>query len=193
MVEHDNGGGGREVVDRPEDAEGPMEVEIEDQTVATVAMGQGVMIEGSGDGRGDREQEVGGEVVQRTPESEPRVSKEVRAVGPSAEPMASGTMARASIVVDGSSGSAEGNGASGGDIRPTASPPKDSARGKGVVTGEEETTEVPVEHRKEDVLFWPAEGSSSHRPVTKHYIAEFLSDEALVRLLEENPALGSQS
>lgn len=34
MAEHDNGGGGGEVVDLPEDEGGPMEREIEDQAAA---------------------------------------------------------------------------------------------------------------------------------------------------------------
>ncbi|KAI8538494.1 hypothetical protein RHMOL_Rhmol09G0108200 [Rhododendron molle] len=70
------------------------------------------------------------------------------------------------------------------------SPQRDSTRGKSIVVEGEETTEVLVEIRVEDVMFRPVEGSSSHRPVTKQDLAQFLSDEGQAKLLEENPAVG---
>ncbi|KAI8563810.1 hypothetical protein RHMOL_Rhmol03G0137900 [Rhododendron molle] len=71
--------------------------------------------------------------------------------------------------------------------------PRDSARGKGVVTEEEEATEVPVEYREQDVAFRPvktAATSSSHVPITKYDIAEHLPNALLAKLLEENPQIG---
>lgn len=41
------------------------------------------MVGGYGDGGGDREQEVGGEVVRRTPEEDRRATEEAGAMGPS--------------------------------------------------------------------------------------------------------------
>ncbi|KAI8559985.1 hypothetical protein RHMOL_Rhmol04G0219600 [Rhododendron molle] len=71
--------------------------------------------------------------------------------------------------------------------------PRDSARGKGVVAEEEETTEIHVEYKEDDVVFRPAATaatSSSHVPITKYDIAEHLPDAMLAKLLEENPLIG---
>lgn len=94
------------------------------------------------------------------------------------------------MTVGGSSGEASGSGARGDSVEPSGSPPRDSAKGKGVVDTREETTEVPHEFREADVLFRPAVTSSSHRPISKHDVAEHLSDEMLAKLLEDNPAIG---
>ncbi|KAI8538536.1 hypothetical protein RHMOL_Rhmol09G0111200 [Rhododendron molle] len=87
-----------------------------------------------------------------------------------------------------------GNSGAAGEVPgPNGSPPRDPARGKGVVAEEEEATEVPVEYREEDIAFRPAASavtSSSHVPVTKYDIDEHLPDDLLARLLEENPEIG---
>ncbi|KAI8555255.1 hypothetical protein RHMOL_Rhmol05G0160500 [Rhododendron molle] len=73
-------------------------------------------------------------------------------------------------MVGGSSGSGGSSVTASNDPAPNVSPPRDSARGNGVVAEEEETTEVPVEYREEDVAFRPAATvatSSSHVPITK--------------------------
>ncbi|KAI8542662.1 hypothetical protein RHMOL_Rhmol08G0155600 [Rhododendron molle] len=67
---------------------------------------------------------------------------------------------------------------------------RDSARVKGAVVDKEETTEVPIEYRQDDVLFLPAATFSCHRLITKDDITEYLSDKALAKLLEENFAIG---
>ncbi|KAI8555016.1 hypothetical protein RHMOL_Rhmol05G0141300 [Rhododendron molle] len=95
-----------------------------------------------------------------------------------------------SVLTGGGYGGAGGSGASSGDVRPNGSLLRDSARGKGTMAEEEETTEVPVDIRPEDVMFRPVEGSSGHRPITKEDVAEFLSDMGLTRLLEEYPEVG---
>lgn len=51
-----------------------------------------------------------------------------------------------SVVTGGNLGGARGSGTSGGGVGPSGSPPRDSARGKGVAAAEEETTKVPVEY-----------------------------------------------
>ncbi|KAI8535815.1 hypothetical protein RHMOL_Rhmol10G0203600 [Rhododendron molle] len=127
----------------------------------------------------------GGEVIDR-PEGrgEPMVAKtedqtQDRAVAGSGAAIASG-----------------GNGGEGQQhegIMAEGTPPRDSARGKGIVAEEEETTDVPVEYREEDVAFQPAvtaATSSSHVPITKYDIAEHLRDEMLAKLLEDNPMIG---
>ncbi|KAI8555057.1 hypothetical protein RHMOL_Rhmol05G0144900 [Rhododendron molle] len=102
-------------------------------------------------------------------------------------------------MVGGSSGGVGGNGAAGDDPGPNGSPPRDSARGKGIVVSEEpveeeQTTEAaPVEIREEDIPFRPpvtAATSSRHVPITKDDIAEHLPDDMLARLLEERPDIG---
>ncbi|KAI8571872.1 hypothetical protein RHMOL_Rhmol01G0153500 [Rhododendron molle] len=57
------------------------------------------------------------------------------------------------------------------------------------MTEGKETTGVPVTYREEDVLYRPAATSSSHWPISKHYVAEHLSNEVLARLLADNPAI----
>ncbi|KAI8549191.1 hypothetical protein RHMOL_Rhmol06G0007200 [Rhododendron molle] len=90
----------------------------------------------------------------------------------------------------GNSGARGSDGTDGDDTRPSGSPPRDTARGKGTVMEEMETIEVSFTYREEDVLFQPAATSSSQRPITKHDVAEYLSDEGLAKLLEDNPAIG---
>ncbi|KAI8542782.1 hypothetical protein RHMOL_Rhmol08G0166700 [Rhododendron molle] len=190
MADHGGNGGGGDVIDCPEDAGGPMEIETETQQPAGAVVGTGGLFASSGDGDGDHQQEVGGGMVQRTPEGVPRVTEEPRALGPSVEPVGSSTVVGGSPMVGGSSGGASGSGAEDGDIGLNGSPSRDSARGKGAVVEEEETTEAPFVYREEDVLFRPAATSSSHRPITKDDVAEYLSNEALAKLLKESPAIG---
>ncbi|KAI8572564.1 hypothetical protein RHMOL_Rhmol01G0209500 [Rhododendron molle] len=90
-----------------------------------------------------------------------------------------------------------------GDVPgPNGSPPRDSARGKGVViaeaekpTEEEQITEAssPVKIRERDIAFRPpvtAATSSRHIPITFDDIAEHTPDEVLARLLEERLDIG---
>ncbi|KAI8559935.1 hypothetical protein RHMOL_Rhmol04G0215200 [Rhododendron molle] len=104
-----------------------------------------------------------------------------------------GTVAEGPPIVGGSSGDGGSSGAVGDVPGSNGSPPRDPARGKGVVAEEEETTEILVEYREQDVAFRPAETSatsSRHVPVTKQDIAEHLPDDRLARLLEANPEIG---
>ncbi|KAI8538176.1 hypothetical protein RHMOL_Rhmol09G0081700 [Rhododendron molle] len=116
------------------------------------------------------------------------------AVGSIVESGGSGTVAEGSPIVGGGSLGDGGSSSAVDDILgPNASPPRDLARGKGVATEEEETTEIPVEYREQDIAFRPAETaatSSRHVPVTKQDIAEHLPDDRLAKLLEENPEIG---
>lgn len=116
--------------------------------------------------------------------------EEIGAVEPVVEPMGLSLVVGGSTAVGGSSGGAVGSCASGGDVGSNGSPPRDSTTGKGAVVEEVETTEASVEIWTEDVMFRPAVASSSHRPVTKQDLAEFLSDQGLARLLEYNPTVG---
>ncbi|KAI8530066.1 hypothetical protein RHMOL_Rhmol11G0026100 [Rhododendron molle] len=149
-------------------------------------------VEGGG-GNGDlgREQEVGDELVRHKLEGEERMTEEAGTVGPSVEPVGSSTVAGDSPIIGGSSGSAGGSGAEGDDIGPNGSPPRDPMRGKGAVTEEEGIVEACFfVYRKEDVLFRPGATSLGHGPITKHDVTEYLSDEPLAKLLEENPTIG---
>ncbi|KAI8572063.1 hypothetical protein RHMOL_Rhmol01G0169400 [Rhododendron molle] len=193
MADHGNGGHEGEVVDRPEDRGGPMGTETEDQTAAMMTEDQGAVVGGNGDDCGDREQEAGNDEEHRATEVDPCATDLARAVGPRVELVGSGTVAEDSSIVGRSSGGGDSSGAVGDDPGPNVSPPRDSARGKGIVAEEEETTDVPVEYREEDVAFQPAvtaATSSSHVPITKYDIAEHLRDEMLAKLLEDNPTIG---
>jgi hypothetical protein len=102
------------------------------------------------------------------------------------QPGAEGAVPSGSDVAGG-----EANGSDGLAERegPSVSPPRDPARGKGIARAEE-TPEVPVIIREEDILFRPAATSSSHIPITTHDVAEHLPDEMLAKLLEDNPLIG---
>ncbi|KAI8559526.1 hypothetical protein RHMOL_Rhmol04G0180300 [Rhododendron molle] len=170
-----------------------MEIRGGDQQPMEATTSSGAMTIVGGDGEQGRDQEVGGEPVRRTPEPKDRATESVGAVKIVVEPMGSNTMARDSLIVEGNSGEAGGSGAEGGDAERIGSPSRDSTRGKGIVTGNEETTEALIPYREEDVLFRAvatAATSSSHRPITKYDIAEHLPNEALAKLLEDNPAIG---
>ncbi|KAI8572227.1 hypothetical protein RHMOL_Rhmol01G0181800 [Rhododendron molle] len=96
-------------------------------------------------------------------------------------------------VVDRSSGGAEGSGAVGENPESNESPPRDSAKGKGVIIEEEQVEADPVEIREEDIAFRPPAGaatSSRHVPVTYDDIAEHTPDEILARVLEQHPEIG---
>ncbi|KAI8559670.1 hypothetical protein RHMOL_Rhmol04G0191600 [Rhododendron molle] len=126
------------------------------------------------------------------------------AAGSISEPVGTNTEARASPVVGGSSGDAENSGTIGDETGPNGSPPRDSAKGKGVVIEEEHVEEVqieieqtteaaPFEIREEDIAFRPPAGaatSSRHVPITYDDIAEHAPDEILARVLEQHPEIG---
>ncbi|KAI8559787.1 hypothetical protein RHMOL_Rhmol04G0201600 [Rhododendron molle] len=137
------------------------------------------MAENSGNGGNgdviDRSEDRGGPMVAETEDQ----TREGAVAG-------SGAVAATAVEISNKSN----NGAGSGDVEPTGSPPRDPTKGKGAVVAEEETTENPVTYREEDVLFRPAATSSSHRPITKHDVAEHLPDEALAKLLEDNPMIG---
>ncbi|KAI8542630.1 hypothetical protein RHMOL_Rhmol08G0152500 [Rhododendron molle] len=238
MVDHDDNGGGGEVVEQSRDEGGSMEPIIEDQSTVVEAVGASAAATCGGDRDQNREQEVSGEPVQctsepeertteearamepivrpldpnmtvagsvaarvgkdwaastqsgRASEAEPRATEEVGATGPNVEPVDSSTGARGSSIVGGSSGDARGSGAEGGDVEAIGPPLRDPAKGKGAVVKGEETTEAPF--HEEDVLFRPTATtaiSSSHRPITKYDVVEQLPDEALAKLLEDNPIM----
>ncbi|KAI8551447.1 hypothetical protein RHMOL_Rhmol06G0186500 [Rhododendron molle] len=123
-------------------------------------------------------------------EEEPRATEEIGAVGHSVEPLDPSTAVGGSVVTGKSSGDGGSSGAGSGDIDPNRSPPRNPERGKGAIVEGEQTTEIP--YREEDVLLRPATTaaiSSSHRQITKYDVTEHLTDEALAKLLEDNPAI----
>ncbi|KAI8535753.1 hypothetical protein RHMOL_Rhmol10G0198300 [Rhododendron molle] len=185
MAEHGGNGSGGEVINRPEDAGGPMETETEDQQPAGAVESTSAVVAEGGDGSGDQQQEVGGGDEHRATEAEPRATEEIGVVGYTVEPLDPSTDVGVSVVTGRSSSDAEGSGAGGDETGPSKS------KGKGVVTREEETTETSVEYREEDVLFRPTVISSSYWPIKKHNVAEHLPDEALAKLLEDNPMIAS--
>ncbi|KAI8542706.1 hypothetical protein RHMOL_Rhmol08G0159800 [Rhododendron molle] len=192
MADNSGNGGSGDVIDHPEDRGGPMEIEINDQLLGgTVASSGAVVTSGSDNDIGrDQQQDVGHGSDQRAVEAEPRATEETGAAGHSVEPLDPSTTVEGSVMTSSGPRDAGGSGTGGDEAGPIKSPPRDPAKGKGVVVEEGETTEVPVTYREEDVLFRPAVTSSSHGRITKHDIAEHLSDEALVKLLDDNPIIG---
>ncbi|KAI8530044.1 hypothetical protein RHMOL_Rhmol11G0023900 [Rhododendron molle] len=140
----------------------------------------------------------------RAIEGVPRATDQAGAVGSSSEPGNAGMVVEGPPMVERGSGGVEGSGAVGDDTELSQTPPRDSAKGKGVVTEEEhaeevrieevQTTEVaPVEIRVEDIAFRPPAGaatSSRHVPITYADIAEHAPDELLAKLLEDHPVIG---
>ncbi|XP_058214656.1 uncharacterized protein LOC131326078 [Rhododendron vialii] len=184
MADHGSGGNEGEVVDRPEDQGGPMEVEIGDQQPVETVLGIGAVVAGSDDGDQSHVQEVGGD-------DEHRATEEAGATGSVVRPLDPSVTVEGSVVIGGDSGVAGGSGADGDDMGPSGFTPRDLVRGKGVTAEEEEAPGVPFMYREKDVLFRPAATSSSHRPIMKQDVTELLSDEQLAQLLEDNPAIGA--
>ncbi|KAI8571327.1 hypothetical protein RHMOL_Rhmol01G0111200 [Rhododendron molle] len=75
MADHGDLGGRGEVIDRPEDRDGPMKTETGEQTPAEAIAGQGAAVAGGGDVGQGREQEVAGEDDRRATDEEPRATE----------------------------------------------------------------------------------------------------------------------
>ncbi|KAI8530163.1 hypothetical protein RHMOL_Rhmol11G0034100 [Rhododendron molle] len=203
MVDHGDGSGGGEVVDRPEDRGGPMASETVEERLEEAVASTGAAATNGGDGVQEQQQETASDEVPRAVEEEPRARDQAGAVGSNSEPENSGMVAEGPPMVERGSGDAEGSGAIGDETGLSGSPPRDSTKGKGVVIEEEHVEEVhieevqtteadPVEVRAEDVAFRPPAGaatSSRHVPVTYADIAEHALDELLAKLLEDHPVI----
>ncbi|KAI8534856.1 hypothetical protein RHMOL_Rhmol10G0129100 [Rhododendron molle] len=200
MADHSDGGGGGEVVDRPEDRGGPMGVEIVDQGPAEAVGDIGAEVGEGGDGIQGCEEEAAGGEVSRAVEAEPRAMDQAVVVEPSSEPVDSGMVAEGPPVVEGSSGGISGSTGTRGDNSGSfESPPRDPAKGKGVITEEEQaekeqaTEAATVEIREVNIAFRPpvtAATSSRHVPITLDDVAEHTPNEILAKLLEDNPIIG---
>ncbi|KAI8562215.1 hypothetical protein RHMOL_Rhmol03G0017400 [Rhododendron molle] len=204
MAEHGGNEGGGEVVDQTEDRGGMMEHETGDQAVVEAVEITDAAAMSGGDGEQEQQQKVGDDENRRASEVGPRAIEHATAVGSISEPVGTHTEARASPAVGGSSGVVENSGTNGDETEPNGSPPRDSAKGKGVVIEEEhveeaqiereQTTETaPIEIREEDIAFRPPAGaatSSRHMPITYNDIAEHTPDEILARVLESHPEIG---
>ncbi|KAI8574623.1 hypothetical protein RHMOL_Rhmol01G0368500 [Rhododendron molle] len=129
----------------------------------------------------------------RATEPEACATVPVGAVGSSSEPLDPSMAVGGFVVTGGNSGDASSGGAGGGGTEPSQTPPRDSAKGKGAVTAEEETPESPMTYREADVVFRPtatAATSSRHVPVTLADVAENTPDEVVAKLLEDYPVIG---
>lgn len=143
---------------------------------------------GSGDQSLEPEASQGGD--ERVLEGVPRATEEAETVGVAVQILDPHTAVGGSKVIGSGSGGAGASGVGEDYTGLSRSPPRDSAKGKGVVTEEEQALEAPFEYREEDVLFRPTATSSGHRPITKHDIAKYLSDEALASFLRTTPPSG---
>lgn len=86
MADEGNGNGGGDVVDRPKDEGGPMEVEAEEQQPVGAAEGFSAEVRGGEDDGGEQTPEVEDKPGRRTPMDEPRASVTSGAVGAVVEP-----------------------------------------------------------------------------------------------------------
>ncbi|KAI8551221.1 hypothetical protein RHMOL_Rhmol06G0168000 [Rhododendron molle] len=129
------------------------------------------------------------EPVRRTPKEVLHALEDTGAMGPVVEPLGSSTVVEGLVIADGGSDGADSSGAEGGDVGLDESLSRDSAKGKSVAVEEEVPVEVPCQDSGEDEMFRPVEGSSSHKPVTKQDLAEFLIGKGLTKLFKENPAV----
>lgn len=180
MADYGGNGGSGDVVDRLMDEGATMEPEEEDQTAAEMTAGKGAAVGGGGGDRSDQQPVVEDEAGRRALEGDSHAPKTSKAVGPGADAIDTSMNVEGSETVDGSSG-----GARGGDVELSESPPRDSARGKGVLVEEE----VPMEVQTGPVEFQPAVRSSSHKPVSKGDFVEFVDDATLAQLLRDNTAV----
>lgn len=86
MADEGNGNGGGDVVDRPKDEGGPMEVEAEEQQPVGAAEGFSAEVGGGEDDGGEQTPEVEDEPGRRAPMDELRASVTSGAVGAVVEP-----------------------------------------------------------------------------------------------------------
>ncbi|KAI8542652.1 hypothetical protein RHMOL_Rhmol08G0154700 [Rhododendron molle] len=82
MADQSGNGDGGEVVDRPGDTGGPMEIKIRDEQPIGVAADQGAVGVGGGDGDQKQQQVAGGEKKYRVRERDSRATVLTEAVGP---------------------------------------------------------------------------------------------------------------
>ncbi|KAI8524671.1 hypothetical protein RHMOL_Rhmol13G0166100 [Rhododendron molle] len=198
MADHGGNGGTGEVLNRPKgqtkDRGEPMAVEPEDQTAAEPVGVDGAVVQGGGDGEQSGEQEGAGGEETRSVEAEPCAMDRTGAVGPRIDPTGPLSMVEGLPEIGGSGDVDGSSSASGGDTGPSGSPPRDSAKGKGIVVEEEQTAkDATVEIREENIAFRPpvtAATSSRHVAITLDDVAEHTPDEILAKLLEDNPIIG---
>lgn len=155
--------------------------QIDDRTLGktTVSIGvEGLSIDGGGEGRSV---EVGADGDRRTPVEEGHTPMGSKVRGSRLRHLDS----RSAVVIIGrglSGVGGSGSSSGGGDIR-AESPPRDPAKGKGAVVAKEASRATSVEL----VEFRPAARSSGHGPITRGDFAEYVGEEVLARLLQENP------
>ncbi|XP_058200612.1 uncharacterized protein LOC131315520 [Rhododendron vialii] len=181
-----NGGGsvGGDEVRLSGETEGPR---IDDQSVgdAPVVIGAGISVSDRG-GDGHAAGVTGGEEGRRTPGGMRCTPGSVVIVGPQVRRLDPSSGLEGVVITGLGSAEAGGSGRGSGDDgdRPET-PVRDPARGKGPVVKEGASGAVPME----EVEFRPAVGSSVHVPITRGDFAEFVSEEELGRLLQENPGV----
>lgn len=144
---------------------------IDDQTTEGTSASIGAGVPSGDGGTGGHAQEVGDGGNRRMPVEEGCTLSEaghmpihLGAVGPRIQCLDSRSAMECIMITDGGLGGASGrsSGSSGGDVLPD-SPPRDPMRGKGVVTAQEPSGEVPMGPME----FRPATESSGHRPLQR--------------------------
>lgn len=154
MAKNGNGGSG-DVVDRPGDEGATMEPEAEDRTTVEVTVGESAAIVGDGNGSGGRKHQVEGDGDGHAPEGEPYMPEQQRPAGFTVQSLDPSTEHGRGRLGDDwwQFEDAGGSGASGGDIRPSRSLPRDSVRGKGIVTEGKRPQRSPLSIRRTKQCF----------------------------------------
>ncbi|KAI8572756.1 hypothetical protein RHMOL_Rhmol01G0224900 [Rhododendron molle] len=198
VVAMSGGDGEQDRQQRSASGEKPRAVEAEDRARQTPGvMEPSVEPLGTGMAASDSEQTRSGSGEdangddRRTLEPDTRAREPVGVVGPRGDPMGPNSIVEGTSAVGGSIDVICSNGTRGNNTGPIESPPRDPAKGKGIVGTEEvhieehaeevpiereQTTEAaPAEVREEDIAFRPptsAATSSRHVPITYDDIAE---------------------
>ncbi|KAI8555143.1 hypothetical protein RHMOL_Rhmol05G0151500 [Rhododendron molle] len=181
-----------------------MEIDTGDQCLAEAVGAEGAVVARHDGGDDGREKEVGGRDEHRATETDPPVTEEARAVELVVQPLDPG-MEVAGSVVAGRSSEHGGHGSDGrapeaepratvvsGVVGPNVEPMGSGTMGEGlpIIGGGSGDAGGSGEVVMLSQSATTAASSSSHRPITKYYVAEHLPDEALVKLLEDNPMIG---
>lgn len=140
----------------------------------------------SSDDNGGHAKGADEEADRHTPVEEGRMRVGSEAVRPRVQQLDSRGAVEGIVITGGGfrGGSSSGSGSGGSGVR-SESPPRDSAKGKGPVVVEGASGEVPVGPME----FRPVAKSSGHRSITKGDFAEYVDEEMLACLLEENPTV----
>lgn len=185
-IEISGDGGGRDVIDRSRDEGAIMEPKLAEQTATEEATGASAAGTGSGDDGGDKVLEIEDEPHRCAPMEELRTRITEQTVGPMVQLLDPSMAVEGTMITGGGFGGAGSSSSDGGngDAR-SESPPRDSAKGKGLAVDTEGATEVLIRQTE----FRSVVRSSRHKPITRGNFAELVDEVVLDRLLQDKPTV----